>query len=60
MKKIKYKDLKEDFFYYQNFEGIDKVSEIVNYVKIHGDEAVIKYSKQFGDGNLEKPELTNE
>jgi len=72
MEIIKYTDLKEDFFSYQEFsgnelagitsasQGIESVSEIIQYVKIHGDAAIRKYSKQFGDGDLQQFELTEE
>ncbi|HSA06461.1 MAG TPA: histidinol dehydrogenase [Candidatus Gastranaerophilales bacterium] len=60
MKIIKYSDLKKDFFEYQEFIGIESVKEIIRYVKIHGDEAVKKYSRQFGDGEISSIELTAE
>lgn len=60
MKIIKYKDIDEKFYDYQEFEGIEAVSEVVRYVKIHGDEAVKKYSRQFGDGDIRKTELSSD
>ena len=60
MEITRYTDLKEDFFKYQEFSGIESVSEVINYVKAHGDAAVKKYSKQFGDGDLDTLELTAE
>ncbi len=60
MKFIKYNDISQDFYKYQEFAVIETVSEIVNYVKIHGDEAVRKYSRQFGDGELQNLELSAE
>ena len=60
MKTIQYKDLNEDFYKYQEFPGFELVSEIIQYVKVHGDEAVKRYSRQFGDGDLKKFELAAE
>jgi len=60
MKVIKYCDLCEEFYKYQEFEGIESVSEIIRYVKTHGDDAVRKYSRQFGDGEIQNLELSSE
>ncbi len=60
MKFLKYSDISEDFYKYRDFTGLETVFEILDYVKIHGDEAVRKYSKQFGDGDIQKLELTEE
>ena len=60
MKIIDYKDLYEDFYFYKEFSGLEAVSEIIHDVKINGDCALKKYSKQFGDGEIENPELSRE
>lgn len=60
MKIIKYGNLTEDFYKLQEFAGIESVSEIIRQVKEGGDEAVRRYSRQFGDGELERLELTCE
>ncbi|OGI01912.1 MAG: histidinol dehydrogenase [Candidatus Melainabacteria bacterium GWF2_37_15] len=39
---------------------MDSVTAIINDVKTNGDEAVKKYSAQFGDGEIENLELTRE
>jgi histidinol dehydrogenase len=58
MKITTYENLDADFFAYQDFEGIDSVVEIIKDVKKRGDEAVIEYSRKFGDGDIEALELT--
>lgn len=60
MKIISYENLDEQFFAYQDFEGISSVSEIIQDVKNRGDEAVIEYSRKFGDGDFDTIELTQE
>lgn len=58
MKITAYENLNDDFFAYQDFEGIDSVVEIIKDVKKRGDEAVIEYSRRFGDGDIQSLELT--
>lgn len=60
MKIISYENLDEQFFAYQDFEGISSVSEIIQDVKNRGDNAVIEYSRKFGDGDFDTIELTQE
>jgi len=60
MQIVNYENLNTDFFAYQDFEGIDSVSKIIQDVKKRGDEAVIEYSKKFGDGDIMALELTQE
>lgn len=47
MQIIKYKNLNNEFFKKIEFEAIGSVEEIVKDVRVNGDEAVRKYSKQF-------------
>jgi histidinol dehydrogenase len=58
MKIVNLNDLKEDFFEKIEFENITSVSEIIADVRENGDSALIKYSKQFGDGDLDAFELS--
>ena len=51
MQIINYENLNSDFYSYQDFEGIESVCEIIQDVKNRGDEAIIEYSKKFGDGD---------
>lgn len=60
MKIINYKDINDDFYKYQEFSGIESVPAIINDVKHNGDEAIRKYSAQFGDGEIENFEVTKE
>ncbi len=60
MKIINYKELGEEFFKYQEFSGLESVPAIINDVKNNGDEAVKKYSAQFGDGVIDSIELSGE
>ncbi len=52
--------LSEDFFEKIEFENITSVSEIIKDVKLNKDEALIRYSKQFGDGEIQNIEVTKE
>ena len=60
MKLIKYSELSEDFYKYQEFEGIESVSAIISDVKNRGDVAIKEYSKKFGDGELTQLEVSQE
>lgn len=53
MQIINYENIENDFFEKIEFEAISSVEEIVNEVKIQGDEAIRKYTKQFDDEDLE-------
>lgn len=57
---IKYNDLTDKFFEYKEFSGIESVSEIINNVKLNGDNNVRKYSEKFGDGSIDCLQLTEE
>lgn len=52
--------LSDDFFKKIEFENIASVSEIIADVKTNKDEALIRYSKQFGDGDIKNIQLTQE
>ncbi len=58
MKICNYNEQEEDFFSKIEFENISSVSEIINEVRKNGDEAVRKYTKKFGDGELKAFNLT--
>lgn len=58
MKKIKYSEISEDFYKYQEFQGIESVSSIISDVKNRGDEAIREYSLKFGDGELAEFEVS--
>lgn len=58
MKIIKYENIDKNFYNYNEFEGIESVKTIIQDVKNNGDEAVLKYSKKFGDGEIKNIELT--
>jgi len=60
MQFIKYSELSEDFYKYQEFEGIESVSAIISDVKNRGDKAIKEYSKKFGDGDLSQLEVSRE
>jgi len=60
MKIVTSENLDEQFFAYQDFEGIESVTEIIRNVKNRGDEAVVEYSQKFGDGSIQSLELTQE
>lgn len=60
MKIIKYSEISEDFYKYQEFEGIESVSAIISDLKNRGDVAIKEYSKKFGDGELTQLEVTPE
>lgn len=58
MKIVEYKNLDDVFFKNIQFDTISSVNEIINDVKNFGDAAVLKYSKQFGDGEAEQLRVT--
>lgn len=58
MQIINYKNIPDKFYERIDFESISSVNEIINDVKLRGDEAVREYAKKFGDGDLEQFELT--
>jgi histidinol dehydrogenase len=58
MKIITKNEIPASFFEYREFENINSVTEIIKDVKEKGDEALRKYSKKFGDGELEEIELS--
>jgi len=60
MKLVKYSEITEDFYKYQEFEGIESVSSIISDVKNRGDEAIKEYSKKFGDGDLFQLEVSRD
>lgn len=53
MQIINYENLDNNFFEKIEFEAISAVEEIARDVKLNGDEAVKKYSKQFDNEDLE-------
>ncbi len=57
---IDIKKLDDNFFKYKEFVGIDTVNQIINDVKASGDNSIKKYSKKFGDGELDSFEITEE
>ena len=60
MKLIKYSELSEEFYNYQEFDGTESVSSIISDVKNRGDIAIKEYSKKFGDGDIVDLEVTPE
>ncbi len=58
MKIINCENLDENFFSKIEFENISSVSEIISAVRKNGDTAVKKYSKKFGDGEINSFKLT--
>lgn len=60
MKIVNIKDLKNDFYTYKEFEGINSVNKIISDVKANGDKSIIEYSQKFGDGSFEQPALSEE
>lgn len=53
MRIIDYKEISNDFFEKIEFENITSVNDIIQDVRKNGDEALIRYSKQFGDGEID-------
>lgn len=60
MKIIRRTEIPQDFYKYQEFEGIESVSAIIFDVKKRGDAAIKEYSKKFGDGELNNLEVSRE
>lgn len=58
MKITDIKDIGDVFFQKIEFESLESVAEIISDVRKNGDESLIRYSKQFGDGDIENLELT--
>lgn len=54
MKVIKYNEIDENFFQYQEIEEIKTVKKIINDVKKTGDKALKKYTKQFDKIELDQ------
>lgn len=57
MQIINAQNLPEDFFEYKNFSIISAVDEIIEEVRMNGDDAVKKYCKKF-DGKIENIEVS--
>ena len=60
MKIIDYKEISNEFFEKIEFENITSVNDIIQDVRKNGDEALIRYSKQFGDGEIKMLEVSKE
>ena len=60
MKICNYNELDESFFSKIEFESISSVNEIIADVRKNGDDAIRKYAKKFGDGDLGAFKLTDE
>ncbi|HDP98608.1 MAG TPA: histidinol dehydrogenase [bacterium] len=59
MKIIRYAELSQEFFKYQEIEEIDSVKSIIADVKLLGDDAVRKYTRQFDKCELESIRVSN-
>jgi histidinol dehydrogenase len=57
LKVIKYNDIKEDFFNYDEIEEISVVRQIIDDVQKNGDKALKKYTKQFDKTELEQIQI---
>ena len=55
-----YDELDKNFFSKIEFESISSVNDIINAVRKDGDNAVRKYAKKFGDGDLSAFKLTED
>ena len=55
-----YDELDKNFFSKIEFESISSVNHIINAVRKDGDNAVRKYAKKFGDGDLSAFKLTED
>ncbi len=60
MKICNYNELDESFYSKIEFESISSVNEIIAAVRKDGDNAIKKYAKKFGDGDLCAFKLTDE
>jgi histidinol dehydrogenase len=54
MKVIKYGEIEQDFFNYEEIEEIKTVKKIITDVKNNGDKALKKYTKQFDNVELDQ------
>jgi histidinol dehydrogenase len=54
MKVIKYGEIEQDFFNYEEIEEIKTVKKIITDVKKNGDKALKKYTKQFDNVELDQ------
>ncbi len=55
-----YNEIPDEFFANIEFETIKSVNDIIDDVKKSGDGALIKYSRQFGDGLLDSLEVSKD
>ena len=55
-----YDELDKNFFSKIEFESISSVNDIINAVRKDGDNAVRKFAKKFGDGDLSAFKLTED
>ena len=55
-----YNEIPDEFFANIEFETISSVNDIIDDVKKSGDGALIKYSRQFGDGLLDSLEVSKD
>lgn len=60
MKILEYDKIDESFFKNIEFSTIESVNEIIEDVKRSGDGALVKYSRQFGDGCIDCLEVTQD
>ena len=58
MKVIKYNEIEEAFFKYQETEEIKTVKKIISDVKKNGDKALKKYTKQFDNIELDQIKIS--
>ncbi len=58
MKVIKYNEINENFFSYQEIEEIKTVKKIISEVKKSGDKALKKYTRQFDDVELDQIKIS--
>jgi histidinol dehydrogenase len=58
VKVIKYNEIDEDFFKYQEIEEIKNVKKIINDVKGIGDKALKKYTRQFDNVELDQIKIS--
>jgi len=54
MKIVKYSDLDEDFFRYEEIGEIASVEDIISDVKQNGDEAITRYTQKFDNVELDR------
>jgi histidinol dehydrogenase len=58
VKVIKYNEIDEDFFNYQEIEEIKTVKKIITDVKKTGDKAIKKYTRQFDNVELDQIKIS--